>query len=71
MPLRNSKKKKKKLKVGLKCNSFYSKCTFINKILKSTLYSINWGGQGGGVSLLTWGGENQALSCSFRGYVIR
>lgn len=38
MPLRNSKKQ---IKICLKCNSFYSKCTFINKILKSALYSID------------------------------
>lgn len=46
MPLRNSLKKLK-MKSCLRHNSFYSKCTFINKRLKLTRYCVLISGEVG------------------------
>lgn len=60
MPLRNSKKIN-----CLKCNSFYSKCTFINKILKSTVHSTDFFWRRRQVNLLSWGREKSSSLLAF------
>lgn len=52
------------MKSCLKCNSFYSECTFINKILKSTWYCVCCFWRGGVILL----GEQGVLA---QGHVVR